>query len=44
MYFQEMNDSVRIKETKPDFDVGYQALLELLAKPNTISYISLDQI
>ena len=38
MYFQEMNDSVRIKETKPDFDGGYQALLELLAKPNTISY------
>ena len=42
MYFQEMNDSVRIKETKPDFDGGYQALLELLAIPNTISYISLE--
>ena len=42
MYFQEMNDSVRIKETKPDFDGGYQALLELLAKPSTISYISLE--
>ena len=42
MYFQEMNDSVRIKKTKPDFDGGYQALLELLANPNTISYISLE--
>ena len=39
MYFQEMNDRVKIQETTPDFDGGYLELLELLAKPDTISYI-----
>ena len=38
MYFQEMNDKDKIRETKPDFDGGYLALLELLAKPDTILY------
>ena len=38
MYFQEMNDREKIKETEHAFNGGYQALLELLAKPNTISY------
>ena len=38
MFFQEMNDRVKIQESSPDFDGGYQALLELLAKPDTISY------
>jgi hypothetical protein len=34
MYFQEMNDRNQISTT---FEGGYQALLELLAKPRTIS-------
>lgn len=37
MYFQEMNDREMIK-TFPPFEGGYQALLELLAKPDTIVY------
>jgi hypothetical protein len=38
MYFQEMNDQLKIRETNPTFNGGYQALLELLANPGTISY------
>ena len=38
MYFQEMNDQVQVKKTNTSFNGGYQALLELLAKPDTISY------
>jgi hypothetical protein len=38
MYFQEMNDQLKIREKKPTFNGGYQALLELLANPGTISY------
>jgi len=38
MYFQEMNDQLKIREKNPTFNGGYQALLELLAKPGTISY------
>jgi hypothetical protein len=37
MYFQEMNDRNKIIRD-PAFDGGYQALLELLANPGTISY------
>jgi hypothetical protein len=38
MYFQEMNDRYQIIKKNPAFDGGYQALLELLANPGTISY------
>jgi hypothetical protein len=39
MYFQEMNDQLKIREKNPTFNGGYQALLEILAKPTTIIYI-----
>lgn len=38
MYFQEMNDQVKVKKTNASFNGGYQALLELLANSGTISY------
>jgi hypothetical protein len=37
MYFQEMNDQLKIREKNSAFDGGYQALLELLAT-GTVSY------